>query len=143
MKTLLDRFNANYESITETGCWLWRLALYHNGYGRFSIGKKRVRAHRTAWELLRGPIPDDKQVLHHCDVRCCVNPDHLYLGTPQDNTDDRITRGRARHNWRLTHEQVRAIRADQRSYSKIAHDYGVLKGVITTIKNNRTYRHVP
>jgi len=88
---------------TET-CWLWRGAT--NGVGRPGVGhgqisvtvgpyrKKRVYAHRLAWELAYGPVPEGMCVLHRCDIPNCVNPEHLFLGTPADNVRDCITKGR-------------------------------------------------
>lgn len=58
------------------------------------VGGKTVRAHRASYKFYRGPIPDGLWVLHRCDVRCCINPDHLWLGTHQDNVDDMMAKGR-------------------------------------------------
>jgi hypothetical protein len=80
------------------------------GYGRTFVRKRtRTNAHRMAWLLYRGPIPPGLCVLHRCDVPACVNPDHLFLGTPQDNVRDMMAKGRgkylhgeAHHNSKLT-----------------------------------------
>lgn len=80
------------------GCWEWVAAKMPNGYGQIEghlSGKKRpLYAHRVSWELTRGPIPDGAWVLHHCDNRGCVNPDHLYLGDHAANMADAVRRGR-------------------------------------------------
>lgn len=71
----LDRFQAKYESVTESGCWIWTASLDLNGYGQFSYKGKRHAAHRVSYELFKGPAPTELD--HICRVRCCVNPDHL------------------------------------------------------------------
>jgi hypothetical protein len=78
----------------DNGCWLWTGSKDDGGYGWFSVDVKTMRAHRVSYELHYGPIPDGFFVLHGCDVRHCVNPSHLYLGTQFDNICDRDTRGR-------------------------------------------------
>lgn len=86
------------------GCWLYEGPLSFEGYGYVNCGngprRKQYQAHRYAWEiLLKKPLPADKLLLHHCDIRNCVNPDHLYLGTRKDNIQDAIRRGRYNHRY--------------------------------------------
>lgn len=83
------------------GCWEWQGVRNNSGYGVLSIGHSgRMLAHRFGWQLHRGPIPDGVHVLHTCDNPPCVNPDHLYLGTPADNARDRVERVRGNHGSR-------------------------------------------
>lgn len=81
-----------------SGCWLWTGGLHGNGkssgYGSFGLGGKPVKAHRASFMLLKGPIPKGMSVCHKCDVRSCVNPDHLFLGTQRDNVLDMHKKGR-------------------------------------------------
>jgi hypothetical protein len=113
-------------------CWLWTGARSTNGYGRIlSTDGRMIGAHRAAWLLTFGEIPSDMEVCHHCDVRLCVRPDHLFLGTQQDNMTDAVNKQRMaagdRHGMRtrpdrrprgerhgmakLTAEKVREMRA--------------------------------
>jgi hypothetical protein len=138
----LARFSDNSQ------CWEWSGSWASTGYGR--LNPKRgftVSAHRGAWEVVNGPIPNGLFVLHHCDNPPCCNPSHLFLGTPKDNTQDMLTKGRNPHGEqhyraRLTAPQVVAIRADARSHRSIAADYSIARVTVTAIKNGRMWRHL-
>lgn len=78
------------------GCWLWQGDRDGKGYGRIWHGKKREQAHRVAYELTRGQIPDGLFACHHCDNKLCVNPTHIFLGTQADNMQDWTRKGKNR-----------------------------------------------
>jgi hypothetical protein len=84
-----------WDRVDDSGdCWLWQGYRDRDGYGKVRYANKTTVAHRVAWMLTIGPIPDALLVLHHCDNPSCVRPDHLFLGTPRDNIHDSIAKGR-------------------------------------------------
>lgn len=91
------RFDAKIQFGGVDECWLWQPAIGTHGYGVFGTGGKgNVQcAQRYAYERANGPVPKGLLVLHSCDVRACVNPEHLRVGTCADNVSDMIKRGRA------------------------------------------------
>jgi len=139
-------FESWYTAVPESGCWLWTGGLLWNGYGAFKHQGHPRRAHRVSWELANGPIPEGMQVLHTCDVRSCVNPDHLFLGSQLANMHDMIRKGRKvaspgeRNGMaKLTAAQAAEIRADTRVQRAIAQDYGVSQSLVSLIKLGVTW----
>jgi len=102
-KTVLDRFNDKYIPEPNSGCWIWVGTINRNGYGEMrhlGYPGQTVAAHRLSYELFLGPI-NNLCVCHRCDVRSCVNPDHLFLGTIKDNTLDRDKKGRGAKGFKI------------------------------------------
>lgn len=133
----------------DTGCIEWMGCRKDDGYGHIRVGFKMVTTHRAAWEEARGAIPDGMCVLHRCDNPPCINLDHLFLGTQIENIADMNAKGRqvpskGEQNGRvkLTEEQVRKIRQDERLQKEIAAEYGVNQTLISMIKRRVNWSHV-
>lgn len=93
--SLEHRLIANSMPVTESGCLIWLGCTQNAGYGVLSNKKRGLNlVHRVAWEIAYGPVPDGKFVCHRCDVRCCINREHLFLGTNVDNMRDAASKGR-------------------------------------------------
>jgi hypothetical protein len=105
-----ERFMKFVSPEPNSGCWLWTGCLNSKGYGRFSFGGVVQNAHRVAYQLFRGSIPESLHIDHLCRVRCCVNPDHLEPVTPLDNTrrGDAGKWGKAKRNCPSGHEYTPA-----------------------------------
>lgn len=151
-----SRFWSKVQKLGEDDCWIWTASQDKDMYGKFRLcenGKKiDIRAHQYAWILFSGkPIPTGVHVCHHCDKPYCVNPSHLFLGTTQDNTQDRHEKGRdakgaKNGSVKLTEEQVREIRELHSSgkYTKVQLSklYGVSAWTIGSIILRQTWTHI-
>lgn len=150
MRTPEDRFASRVKK--SEGCWEW-LGYKRNGYGQFWMNGKHYQAHRAAYEFATGSIPSGMCVCHTCDNPSCVNPDHLFIGTHQDNMADRDSKGRLNiqkgsdnSNAKLTDVDTHNIRSilqhiKRRGISaELAEIYGVNRSAISRVKLNRTYK---
>ena len=133
---------------TET-CWEWTGTITPQGYGYVSFNQKMVSAHRVAFELEIGKIPDDMYVLHSCDNRKCVNPEHLRAGTAQDNVDDMKERnrspdrrGEANGRTILSEKDILDIRSSQLKTSELMIKYNLGRTAIRDIVNKRSWKHL-
>jgi hypothetical protein len=145
--TLSERLDHYSMPEPNTGCHLWIGSLDIGGYGMIFYGRKSVVAHRVAWERVHGPIPEGMYVCHKCDVRSCINPDHLFLGTAKDNMQDaarknRMPKGESQANSKLTGGQAISIFNDDRIARLIASDYNIGTTAVYSIKNGRTWSHL-
>jgi len=134
-----------------TRCWMWTAAVNNHGYGL--INRRRQKdgryAHRVAYKLFNGDIPDGMFVLHKCDTPRCVNPEHLSLGTQSDNIKDCATKGRLvnnsgeRHGMaKLDAEKVLQIRASDVKNGDLAKQYDVSETTIRFIRQRKLWKHI-
>ncbi len=125
-------------------CWVWTgFCAKYNGYGKLRVKNGALVAHRVSWELHFGAIPDGKKVLHRCDNPPCIRPDHLLIGTHEDNMRDMSVKGRA--SARLTADQVREIRAALargEKKSALAARFGTSQQNMTSIAKGSSWRWV-
>lgn len=132
------------------GCWAWSSAKDKDGYGMFRgdvNGVQYTRAHRFSWAFhSQAVIPDGMVVCHSCDNPECCNPEHLRLGTHQDNQRERRSKGRHGPNRtpaaKLTESQVREIRLSNENQSELAARFGVTQTTVSDIKRRRSWSHV-
>lgn len=132
-------------------CWLWTGHIVADGYGKIMIDGKKKKVHRASYELFKGPIPKGMIVRHMCNEPLCINPDHLLLGTFQENADDMVKAGRSSHGEnhpkaKLTDDSVREIRrsyaAKEYSQQELANKYGVNQMNISFIVRRSSWKHV-
>jgi len=151
--TLVKRFWSRIDKNGENGCWIWTRGKHKFGYGRINYGGTIYTAHRLAWEIAKGKIPDGMFVCHHCDNPPCCNPKHLFIGTPKDNMQDAAQKGRARnnphygeehHSNKLTWEKVDRIRflweTHQHTRSELGRMFGVTHQQVQNIIDHKHWK---
>ena len=137
----INRFLSKVEKIPFTDCWIWNGALKNNGYGDFYLNGKVQTAHRASYQLFVGLIENKLDVCHKCDVRHCVNPNHLFLGTRKENMLDAVRKKRiAKPLAKLTQLQAEDIKKLDMPNYLIAKKYAVSQNIVCNLKNGRYYK---
>lgn len=148
----LEKF---FKSVKKTSkCWLWT-GYMKNKYGGISYQGKQIGAHRCSWLLHRGEIPHKICVLHKCDNMKCVNPNHLFLGTHKDNSQDMLNKKRGKwhkgedhKSHKLTNEIIKKIRTIYKPYSrqfgsrKLGRTYGISHTIVLSIIKKKKWKHI-
>lgn len=131
-----------------TGCWMWQGAVVR-GYGATKIAGKMIRAHRAAYQEFVGEIPEGIFVCHHCDQPLCINPSHLFLGTPSDNMRDMTNKDRGKFktgerniNAKCDIDMVLSIRQDMRPLRVIAKELGIHFSTVGYIRRQQIWKEV-
>ncbi|RJG10905.1 HNH endonuclease [Pseudomonas cavernicola] len=149
-RPLEDRFWEKVEKLGFDDCWIWQGAKAQ-GYGKIWLSGSVLGAHRVSYEIVHGPIPEDMQINHKCDVRDCVNPNHLYVGTAKENTQDMIERNRGglfkpgelHHSAKLNNFQVMMIRASSERTKDLALAFGINPDHVTRLQRVERWKSLP
>ncbi len=152
-KSVADRFFPRVNKNGPGGCWLWTGSIDTGGYGTIQIRQRICLTHRLSWLLHKGDVPEGLYVLHRCDVRNCVNPEHLWLGTYADNNRDAREKGRWKPEFgesigtsKLTTSNVRKIKSEFAaggvSKAALGRRFGVTDVMIGNIVRGKWWKHV-
>ena len=143
-----ERFDEKWEE-DENGCWIWIAGMKHQGYGSFWYSGEELSAHRASYWIHNDQHPGDECVLHKCDVKKCVNPDHLYLGNRSDNMQDALDAGMMQgenaSRAKLTDDEVEEIRElydeGEMTNKAIAERFDVTQSHISKIGTGEVRNH--
>ena len=137
-KTLKEKILDNISIVSETGCWIWTGNLANGGYATINHNKQRLMVHREVRGIFLGDkIDKGHWACHTCDLRCCVNPHHIYHGSAQTNTIDALSRGRRKTA--LTFDQVKMVYSSKLSGKKLAGDLGCSETTISKIRRGHIW----
>lgn len=130
-----------------SGCWIWEHGVGSHGYGLFALSGAKYTAHRFSYQYHCGEIPEGLNILHSCDNRLCVNPDHLRVGTQKDNATDSVVRGRTARGERsgsakLGPSDVVKIRRCDDPSKALADELGITQATVNDIRARRSWKHL-
>ena len=149
-QTIAELLIARSDVLPVTGCVIWTGGIGGTGYGRFRLGGKTYSAHREAYRIAFGDIPEWLYVCHRCDVRLCINPNHLFAGSHSDNMSDMVNKGRSPRavgeknggGRKLTEVDVLEILKDRRKRREIAEAYGISVRMVGRIRAKERWAHL-
>ena len=147
-RPIKDRFFARVKK--GDSCWEWSGIPRRGGYGQIMVQRQRWFSHRLSWTIANGKIPDEIFVLHKCDNPICVNPDHLFLGTAEDNAQDSVAKGRSSRGERNGMAKIKAddvVEMRRRYFSgetqvALAKTYKIDRGHLSKVVNGLSWKHV-
>jgi len=134
--------------INDSDCWIWQRHVGKSGYPEVGVNGKKLRVHRIVAELIYGPASENQMALHSCDVKVCINPDHLRWGTSKDNMKDAVERNRVRKGenaswskltWDIV-EELRQIDLTTTTLDELAKKYPVSRTTIWRAMTNRSWK---
>lgn len=133
-------------------CWDWNGTIHRSGYAVMNYNNKQTSAHRISWMLNFGKIPDKLIIMHKCDNKKCTNPEHLSLGTPKNNTQDMLEKGRGRPKYGENHpfrklddnkvREIRKLLTMGVSVGRICKDFEISQGALDALRKGITWKHV-
>jgi len=143
----IEDFKKHLSQPTDNGCIEWLGSLWYTGYGRFHFRDKSWKAHRLSWIFSGKSLEDEECLLHICDNRKCVNPEHLFIGTRADNNRDKTAKNRQAKgekigHGKLTSKDILEIRKSTDDSKVLASKYNVSWGHINKVRGERAWKHV-
>lgn len=148
----IDRFLLSFEKNGRDECWPWKRPLTDGGYGQILLFGRRMWAHRASYIIFKGYIEPKMLVCHSCDNRACCNPDHLFLGTPMDNTRDMILKGRDHKSCQKLENnngskldknkvvEIRRLGENGLTHKVIAQKFGVARTTISSVLRGENWK---
>jgi hypothetical protein len=145
---LSEKIEKSIVRIPESGCWIWMKNINHRGYGMTCLGRgTNLSAHRVSYEEKYGKIPNGLMALHSCDVRSCVNPDHIFIGTQQDNMTDKVLKNRQANGQKhgmskLKEDEAKEIKYSNERTEVLALRFNCSKVMVRQIRQGRYWKHI-